>query len=123
MTHTTTGALDSAQLALYLNFLKPSEDGVVGSMGTSIPEFAHLEVLEESSVDKHEPMDDITSVQDDRSQQTDVRAVCDLVLSRADTVAVQILRNKLMLTGEGRYELHYAPPTIAFYSDAYPLAY
>ena len=35
MAHTTTGSLDPAQLALYLNFLKPSEGGVSGSGGTS----------------------------------------------------------------------------------------
>jgi tetratricopeptide (TPR) repeat protein len=33
----------------------------------------------------------------------ELRSVCDLVFSRADSVPVQIFRNKLMFTGEGRY--------------------
>jgi hypothetical protein len=37
------------------------------------------------------------------AQPQTLRAVCDLVLSRADSVPMQILRNKLMFTGEGRY--------------------
>ena len=38
------------------------------------------------------------------SDRGDFHAVWDLVLSRADSVPVQILRNKLMFTGEGRYD-------------------